>query len=258
MTNAVELYQFDNHAVRTVQEGEQVLFCAKDVAEALGYSRPADAVKQHCKGSVIHRPLETAGGIQQARFIAEGDVYRLIASSKLPSAVRFEHWLFDEVVPTIRKHGAYMSEQTIEQALTSPDFLIKLATQLKSEQEARKQAEEKLEQAKPKLLFADAVETSNKSILVGVLATILRANGVQIGQKRLFQALRENGFLCSTGSRYNLPTQKSVELGLFEVKETTVVHADGHKTINLTPKVTGKGQVYFVNYFLKKPIQEGE
>lgn len=258
MTNAVELYKFDNHSVRTVQEGEQVLFCAKDVAEALGYRDTVNAIKQHCKGVAVHHPLQTEGGVQQARFITEGDVYRLIASSKLPSAVRFEHWLFDEVVPTIRKHGAYMSAQTIEQALTSPDFLIKLATQLKSEQQARKQAEAQLEQAKPKLLFADAVETSNKSILVGVLATILRANGVQIGQKRLFQALRENGFLCSTGSRYNLPTQKSVELGLFEVKETTVVHADGHKTINLTPKVTGKGQVYFVNYFLKKPIQEGE
>ncbi|NYI25815.1 anti-repressor protein [Aeriscardovia aeriphila] len=191
----------------------------------------------------------------ETNTVSEAGLYKLIMRSRKENAKPFQRWVTHEVLPTIRKHGAYMSEKTIEQALTSPDFLIKLATQLKGEKEARKQAEAQLEQAKPKLLFADAVETSNKSILVGVLATILRANGVQIGQKRLFQALRENGFLCSTGSRYNLPTQKRVELGLFEVKETTVVHADGHKTINLTPKVTGKGQVYFVNYFLKKPVE---
>lgn len=259
MSNAVELYKFDDHGVRTVQEGEQILFCAKDVAEALGYKDTVNAIKQHCHGVVFHHPIaDSLGREQQARFITEGDVYRLIASSKLPSAVRFERWLFDEVVPSIRKHGAYMSAQTIEQALTSPDFLIKLATQLKTEKEARTKAEAQVEADKPKVLFADAVSASDKSILVGVLAKILKANGVEIGQNRLFRILRKRGYLGSYGKEYNMPTQKSMELKLFEIKQHAVIHSDGHQTISLTPMVTGKGQVYFVNHFLKKPIQEGE
>lgn len=259
MSNDVELYKFDEHGVRTVQEGEQILFCAKDIAEALGYQNTNKAIGDHCHGVTKRYPIaDSLGREQQARFITEGDVYRLIASSKLPSAVRFERWLFDEVVPTIRKHGAYMSAQTIEQALTSPDFLIKLATQLKAEQQARIKAEETIEAQKPKVLFADAVSASDKSILVGVLAKILKANGVEIGQNRLFRILRERGYLGSYGNEYNMPTQKSMELKLFEIKQHAVIHSDGHKTISLTPMVTGKGQVYFVNHFLKKPIQEGE
>lgn len=263
-SNRVQRFNFNSNEVRVLADNQgEPWFVAKDVCDILGLTNTSVALSQLDEDEV-HKvdPKNYLGSEnhsnQAVNIVSEAGLYKLIMRSRKDNAKPFQRWVTHEVLPTIRKHGAYMSEQTIEQVLTSPDFLIKLATQLKSEKEARKQAEAQLEQAKPKLLFADAVETSNKSILVGVLATILRANGVQIGQKRLFQALRENGFLCSTGSRYNLPTQKSVELGLFEVKETTVVHADGHKTINLTPKVTGKGQVYFVNYFLKKPIQEGE
>lgn len=254
MSSSLQRFDFNNQQVRVFADGQgEPWFVAKDVCDVLALSNTTVALQNLDADEVTKFNLGGQHG--ETNAVSEAGLYKLIMRSRKENAKPFQRWVTHEVLPTIRKHGAYMSEQTIEQALTSPDFLIKLATQLKSEQQARKQAEEKLEQAKPKLLFADAVETSNKSILVGVLATILRANGVQIGQKRLFQALRENGFLCSTGSRYNLPTQKSVELGLFEVKETTVVHADGHKTINLTPKVTGKGQVYFVNYFLKKPVE---
>ena len=154
-------------------------------------------------------------------------------------------------MPSIRKHGAYLTDNALEEALTSPDFLIKLATQLKEEKEQRKQLEAKVEQDKPKVLFADSVSASKSSILVGELAKILKQNGVDTGQFRLFAWLRENGYLIKReGSDYNMPTQKSAEMGLFEVKQTIITHSDGHITTNKTPKVTGKGQVYFINKFM--------
>lgn len=192
-------------------------------------------------------------------FIPEGDVYRLIAHSKLPKAQEFESWVFDEVLPTIRKHGAYMTEQTLEDALTSPDFLIRLATQLKEEQEARRALEaENAAQAQqiaadaPKVVFANAVATSKSSILVGDLAKLLRQNGIEMGQKRLFAWLRDNGYLMKRGESYNMPTQQSMERGLFEIKEGSVANPDGSIRVTRTVKCTGKGQQYFVNLFLSK------
>lgn len=258
MMNAVELYKFDDNGVRTVQEGEQILFCAKDVAEVLGYQNTNDAINKHCHGVAKRYPIsDSLGREQQARFITEGDVYRLIASSKLPSAVRFEHWLFDEVVPTIRKHGAYMSEKTIEQALTSPDFLIKLATQLKSEKEARAKAEAQVEADKPKVLFADCVQGSETSILVGEMAKILRTNGVEIGQNSLFKWLRDHGYLGTKGERYNIPSALSTKMGIMEIKETPYWAGD-HQETSRTPKITGKGQIYFINKFLKDTDKKEE
>lgn len=238
--------------IRVVLIGSKEHFCASDIAKSLGYSNPRDAVKRHCKGVVKH-DTPTDGGIQTLSYIPEGDVYRLIVHSKLPSAEEFESWVFDEVLPSLRKHGAYMTDDTIEKALTEPDFLIRLATKLKEEKELRIKAEAQIEADKPKVLFADAVSVSKTSILIGELAKILKQNGVDTGEKRLFTYLRDNGYLIKRkGTDYNSPTQKAMELSLFEVKETTVTHSDGHVTINKTTKVTGKGQQYFINKFLYK------
>lgn len=235
--------------IRIVEENGKVLFCGSDIARALGYARPADAISAHCKGVCV-LPTPSAGGVQNTKFITEGDVYRLIAHSKLPTAQQFESWVFDEVLPSIRRHGAYMTGETLEKALTSPDFLIELATKLKEEQAKRIELESKIEEDKPKVLFAQAVETSKSTILVGDLAKILRQNGVNIGQRRLFDWLRDNGYLMKAGSSRNLPTQSAMDAGLFEIKESTVNNPDGSIRINKTTKVTGKGQTYFVNKFL--------
>lgn len=226
-------------------------FVAKDVATALGYGNPHDAVNRHCKGVVKREALTTSGGTQEVRVIAEPDVMRLIVSSKLPSAVEFERKLFEEILPAIRKHGGYLTPAKVEEALLNPDTLIQLATSLKEERAKRAELEAAAEVAKPKVLFADAVATSRGTILIGELAKILRGNGIQIGQNRLFEWMRNNGYLIRrNGTDRNMPTQRSMELGLFVIKETAITHSDGHVTINKTPKVTGKGQQYFVNVFL--------
>ena len=228
--------------MRTITENGNTLFCGSDVAKALGYTNAPDALTRHCRG-IVKRDTPTSSGVQTMSFITEGDVYRLITHSKLPTAEKFERWVFDEVLPTVRQTGAYMTPETIEKVLMNPDTIISLATQLK-------ELQTKVEQDKPKVLFADAVAASHTSILIGDLAKLIRQNGVEVGQNRLFQWLRDNGYLCSTGERYNLPTQKSMELKLFEVKETTISNPDGSIRITRTTKVTGKGQAYFVNKFL--------
>lgn len=236
--------------VRTLEEKGKTLFCGSDVAKALGYKNPSKALADHCKG-VTKRYTLTDGGKQSMNFIPEGDIYRLAAKSELPGADRFESWIFDEVLPSIREHGAYMTPETIEKALTDPDTIIQLATTLKEERAKRKALEAQAEADKPKVLFADAVATAKTSILVGELAKLIKQNDIDIGQNRLFRWLRENGYLIRRkGTDYNMPTQRSMEQGLFEIKETVIAHADGHTSVNKTPKVTGKGQQYFVELFL--------
>ena len=241
--------------IRTLVEHEQVLFCASDVAKALGYARPNDAVNQHCRATV-KRSTPISGKIQDINFIPEGDVYRLIIRSKLPAAEKFERWVFDEVLPTIRKHGAYMTDDALHKAITEPDFLIRLATELKQEKEARQQAEQQIEADRPKVLFAGAVSASHTSILIGDLAKLLKQNGYETGQKRLFQQLRDEGYLIKSGSSKNMPTQKAMEMGLFEVKETAFNNPDGTIRVTKTTKVTGKGQVYFINLYLSHRTEE--
>ena len=238
--------------VRTIEENGKPLFCGSDVARALGYSRPNEAVARHAKGT-LKRRIPTNGGEQEMLFIAEGDVYRLITHSKLPTAEKFERWVFDEVLPTIRKHGAYLTPETLEAALLNPDYLIKLATALKEETEKRKALEAREKENAPKVLFADSVGTSESTILVGDLAKIIRQNGVDIGQNRLFAWLRDNGYLIRrSGSDYNMPTQRAMDMGLFSIKETAITRSDGSITISKTVKVTPKAQIYFVNKFLGK------
>ena len=261
MENIVETYTSKEFGeIRTVQLNNETYFVGKDVATALGYSNTRDALATHVMEEDKNTVVISDGkrGNPNQTVINESGLYALIFGSKLESAKRFKHWVTSEVLPSIRKHGAYMTESTLEKALTSPDFLIQLATELKTEKEARQALEMQAEKNKPKVLFADAVSASHTSILIGDFAKILKQNGIEIGQKRLFSWLREHGYLIKGGNSRNMPTQRSMEMNLFEVKETTITHSDGHITISKTPKMTGKGQVYFVDKFLEGSCNTNE
>lgn len=247
--------------VRTVTINNEVWFVGKDVADSLGYQNGSKAVLTHVddedKDFIMLDIADSQNGnvpLGQSKtaIINESGLYSLVLSSKLPNAKKFKRWITSEVLPSIRKTGAYMTDDTLEKALTSPDFLIKLATQLKEEKEARIQAEQTIEYQKPKVLFADAVSTSDTCILIGELAKIIKQNGVDIGQKRLFEWLRNKGYLIKRkGADWNMPTQKSMDMQLFNIKETVIARPDGSTKVTKTTKVTGKGQQYFINMFLK-------
>lgn len=244
---------FDNKefgTVRTIEENGKVMFCGSDVARALGYAKPHNAISTHCKSVTLKQGNDDLGRLQKMSFIPEGDVYRLIAHSKLPGAERFEKWVFDEVLPTIRKTGGYVANEDnfINTYLHYADEQTKqlFSATLHTIRDLNK----KIEHDKPKVLFADAVESSHTSILVGELAKLIKQNGVDIGQKRLFDWLRTNGYLIKSGSSKNMPTQKAMDMGLFEIKERTINDPNGLVRITRTTKVTGKGQTYFINKFL--------
>ena len=278
-----DLKIFENEqfgSIRTIEINSEPWFVGKDIATSLGYANTKDALSTHVDEDdkrILQRSdfATLENHIPKSAFpvnfvnaeipnrgltiINESGVYALVFGSKLPTAKEFKRWVTSEVLPSIRKHGAYMTPETLEAAILNPDYLIKLATALKNEQEQRKLLEEKneqqrskIEEDKPKVIFAEAVETAKTSILVGELAKILKQNGVATGQKRFFEWLRSNGYLIKSGSDKNMPTQRSMELGLFEIKETAIAHSDGHTTVQKTPKVTGKGQQYFINKFLPK------
>ena len=247
--NEIQEFYFNGDAVRTLLRDNEPYFVGKDVAEILGYSNPRDALSKHVdsddKGVA---KCDTLGGTQKLTVINESGLYSLILGSKLPTAKKFKHWVTSEVLPTIRKHGAYMTDAKAAAIVTDKGSLADLLQQA-AEQLKRKDIQ--IEQMKPKALFADAVSTSDTPILVGELAKILHQNGVSMGQNRMFRWLRDNGYLIGRkGSDYNMPTQRAMELGLFKIKENAITHSDGHVTITKTPKVTGKGQVYFVNKFV--------
>lgn len=246
-------FDYQGTSIRTVTKDGVTLWCGKDIATTLGYQNTKDALARHCHGVVKRYPIvDRLGRTQQARFISEPDLYRLIINSKLPDAQNFEKWVFEEVLPTIRNHGAYLTPQKIEEVLTDPDTIIQLATNLKREQERRRALENKVKDDAPKVLFADSVTTAKTSILVGQLAKLITQNGHQIGQNRLFAWLRDNGYLSRRkGADWNMPCQQYVEAGLFEIKESTHTQPDGVVRITRTPKVTGKGQVFFLNKFLE-------
>ncbi|PFU31280.1 phage repressor protein/antirepressor Ant [Bacillus cereus] len=237
-----------------IKEGKEY-FPATDVAIALGYKRPQDAVRQHCKedGSVNHRVADSLGRMQEKKYINEPNLYRLIVKSKLPQAEQFEKWVFEEVLPSIRKHGAYMTDQVLEQAVTNPDFMIGLLTNLKEEKAKRVEAERTILQQQPLVTFAEAVQVSTNLITVKQLANLMRQKGIDTGQNRLFEWFRENGYLCKKkGSLYNTPTQYSMDLELFESQEYVRTNSQGEFVTSFTTKVTGKGQLYFINKFLGK------
>lgn len=253
-----EIFDFHGQDVRTVIINNEPYFVGKDVAEILGYTNPRQALKNHVdeddKGV---SKCDTPGGKQDLVIINESGLYSLILSSKLPQAKEFKRWVTSEVLPTIRKNGMYATDELLD----NPDFAIAALQKLKEEREAKKQLEAQIEADRPKVIFSDAVSASHTSILVGEFAKIMRQNGADMGQNRMFDWLRENGYLISRkGSDRNMPTQKSMELGLFEIKETTINHSDGHISISKTPKITGKGQLYFTEKILgiREPWEEFE
>lgn len=233
--------------VRTVAKDGEPWFVAKDVCGALEIANSNDAISrldEDEKGVVL---TDTLGGKQKTAIVSEAGLYTLVLGSRKPEAKAFKRWITHEVIPTIRRHGAYATETTIESIIADPESGIKLLQALKAEQERRREAEAIAEAQRPKALFADAVAASDNSILVGELAKILRQNGVETGQNRLFRWMRDNGYIM----RYtNVPTQYSMERGLMEVKERAINNPDGSVRITQTIKVTGKGQAYFMNKFI--------
>lgn len=253
MNNEIQKFDFKGAALRTLtDEAGEPWFVLKDCMSILDLGNPTETVKMFDKDEFsTTEVIDSIGRRQQTYIISEPGLYRLVMKSRKPEAKEFQRWVTHEVLPSIRKHGGYMAGQermTPEQmALASMRWL-----QSKVDEQAKQ-----LKAQEGKVLFANAVETARTSILVGDFAKILKSNGIDIGPRRLFAWLREHGWLIKAkGSSWNMPTQKAMDLHLFEVKETTISHSDGHTTINKTPKMTGKGQMYFARLFLSKPTQE--
>lgn len=243
MSNEIQQFDFKGATLRTLtDEAGEPWFVAKDVCGILEIGNPSDALKRLDDDERSRFNLGRQG---ETNIVNEAGLYSLVLGSRKPEAREFRRWVTHEVLPSIRKHGAYMTQQTLDKALTSPDFLIQLATKLKEERE-------KVKELEPKARFADAVAASDGTCLIGELAKMLRQNGLDIGQNRLFAQLREDGYLGKTGSNRNVPTRRAMDFGLFRIKETAITHSDGHVTINRTAKVTGKGQTYFVNRYCPK------
>lgn len=245
-----ELQIFENPefgAVRTVELNGEPWLVGKDVADDLGYQNGSRDINRHVDEEDRKKMMIFDGNQNKETIVInESGLYSLVLSSKLPTARKFRHWVTSEVLPSLRRHGLYAADEL----LNNPDLMIQAMEQLKAERAKNLQLSEKVRQDAPKVLFADSVAASHTSILVFDLAKLLRQNGVNIGGNRLFDWMRQNGYLVKRrGADWNMPTQRSMEMGLFEVKETSVTHSDGHVTVTKTPKVTGKGQVYFVNKF---------
>lgn len=263
----LQSFIFESQQLRTIKVNDEVWFVGKDVATILGYAKTANAISQHVddEDKGVTRMM-TPGGKQNIQVINESGMYSLILSSKMPNAKKFKHWVTSEVLPSIRKHGAYMTDEKAFDVVHNKDGLASLL------QQAADQLREKdvqIEEMKPKALFADAVTSSKSTVLIGDLAKMIKQNGVHylyvtvngttkklnMGPNNLFKWMRENHYLIARkGSDYNSPTQRSMLMELFEIKEKTIVHSDGHTTISKTPKVTGKGQQYFINLFLNGEV----
>lgn len=247
-----ELQVFKNQefgSVRTLVINSEPWFVGKDVAEALGYKNTKDALAKHVDSEdkeILKSQNATLENIPNrgVTVVNESGLYSLVLSSKLPSAKKFKRWVTSEVLPALRKTGQYQVKE-----LSGQELMAKALIEAQSVLAAK---DKQIEQMKPKVVFADAVATSHTSILVGELPKILKQNGIDMGQKRLFAWLREKGYLIKRqGTDYNMPTQKAMELGLFEIKEGSYVNGSGVNIITKTPKITGKGQQYFINKFLR-------
>lgn len=259
MTNAIQTFTNANgYTLRTVTDNDTVYFVGKDVAEMLGYANTKDAISKHCRGVAKRYPIVDAlGRTQEVRVITEPDFYRLVVNSKLPAAQEYEKWVFEEVLPAIRKSGGYMvdvanetPEETMARALTIASETMERQKARIAQLEAKSEEQEiALAEAAPKALFADAVSQSDSCILIGELAKLLRQNGVEIGQNRLWTWMRLNRYICKGNTQ---PTQRAMEQGLFRVIERSVMDGNGCTRLCLTTKVTGKGQQHFINLFLNK------
>jgi anti-repressor protein len=278
-TPVTNIQVFNNEqfgSIRTTGTADEPLFCAADVCKALGYTNGRKAIADHCDtpdvtkrdvGVVTGKKADGSDAIQMVEmsFVNESGLYSLIFGSKLEQAKCFKHWVTKEVLPSIRKHGAYATTQTIDSIIANPDNAIKLLTALKeSNERAAREREQRLAaegqvaelekkdiENKPKVVYADAVAGSNSSCLIGEMAKMIAQNGYPIGEKRLFQWLRDNHYLCSYGERFNQPYQQYIEQGLFTMKQS-VYSVNGEMRTRNTTKITGKGQIYFINKFIAK------
>lgn len=242
----IQVFEYQNNKVRTVDMDGEAWFVLKDVCGVLDIADHKVVARRLDEDEVCQTPLTDSMGRQQSTtIINESGLYHVILRSDKPEAAPFRRWVTNDVLPAIRKTGSYNAPQLTRSQL--------LATALIAAHEELEEKDKQIAELTPKGVFADAVSASSQSILVGEMAKLLSQNGIQMGQNRLFAWMRENGYLIKDRKRtdYNMPTQKSMELRLFEIKETSIAHPDGHTSINKTPKVTGIGQVYFVNLFLK-------
>ena len=260
--NGLQVFSYEGNEVRTVQKGDETWWVLKDVCDVLQLSNPsmiADRLDDDEKVKVDPKQYLGSRSNEPATVISESGLYNVILLSRKPEAKKFKRWVTHEVLPTIRRHGAYVTPAKLDELMNDPDSWIKVLTALKEERTAKERLQLEATENKPKVIFADAVSVSDGTILIGELAKILKGNGIEIGQNRLFEKLRQDGYLIKRkGTDYNAPTQKAMELGLFKVKETAITHSDGHVTISKTTKVTGKGQQYFINLFLGKGVNENE
>ena len=257
--NGLQVFSYEGNEVRTVQKGSDILWILKDVCGILGIEKYRDAATRLDDDEREPVLVDTLGGRQEMIAVTESGLYSIILLSRKPEAKKFKRWVTHEVLPTIRKHGAYVTPAKLEELMNDPDSWIKVLTALKEERAAKERLQLEATENKPKVIFADAVSVSEGTILIGELAKILKGNGIEIGQNRLFEKLRQDGYLIKRkGTDYNAPTQRAMELGLFRVKETAITHSDGHVTISKTTKVTGKGQQYFINLFLGKGVNDNE
>lgn len=257
-----ELKIFENNQfgkIRTVIGNDnQPWFVGKDITDVLEYRNGSRDINRHVDELDRRKEMINDGNqLKETILVNESGLYSLIFSSKMKKAKEFKRWVTSEVLPAIRKHGAYMSEEVIEKTLSDPDYLIRLATNLKEERAKRMLAEAEVTRNKPKVLFADTVAASQNSCLVGELAKLISQEAIRsgrtdikIGQNKLFAWLRNEGYLCKSGERKNQPRQQYIDQGLFEIKKGSYVDSNGALINTSTPKVTGKGQIYFVNKFL--------
>lgn len=245
-----ELQIFKNEEfgqIRTVKINDEPYMIGSDVAVALGYTNPAKAIRDHVdEEDKLTEQIVLSGQTREAICINESGLYSLILGSRLPNAKKFKRWVTSEVLPSIRKTGGYHLPQTYSEALR----------ELAAQAERNEKLELRIETMRPKEIFADAVAASKTSILIGELAKLITQNGYEIGQTRLFKWMRSHGYLIKEGSSKNMPMQRYVQQGLFEIKESSVQNPDGSVRITKTTKVTGKGQQYFINKFLTLPFPE--
>ena len=246
--NELQIFNYNGNEVRTIQKDGEPWWVLKDVCSILELTDTNKTAERLDTDELTRIKFVTGGQNREMLCINESGLYNVILRSDKPEAKPFRKWVTSEVLPSIRKHGAYMTPQKIEEVLLNPDTIIRLATDLKAEQEKRALLEAKVEQDKPKVIFADAVSASNSSMLVRDVAKMIRQNGVSMGEKRFYKWLREHGYICKGSTS---PTQKAMELGLFETVIRTVERGDGLPIETKTTKITGKGQQYFINKFLQ-------
>ena len=244
---SIQTYTNDRFgSVRALAVDGEPWFVAKDVCNALGLGNTTEALRpldEDEKGNISNSELAQNGG-RSPLIVSEAGFYKLVMRSRKPEAKAFQRWVTHEVLPAVRRDGAYVYSNGTE------DDATLMARALLAAQRTIERNQRELEELRPKALFADAVAASDGTCLIGELAKMMRQNGVNIGQNRLFEWMRENGYLGKSGSNRNVPTQRAMEMGLFRIKETAVTHSDGHVTINRTAKVMPKGQIYFMNKFL--------